>query len=33
MIWAKNLDQKISMKIHTPDERELKKLGGKVAQA
>lgn len=30
--WAKNLDQKISLKIHTPDERELKKLGGRVLQ-
>ncbi|CAO3697202.1 unnamed protein product [Rhizopus stolonifer] len=33
MLWAKNLDQKISMKIHTPDERELKKLGGRLFQA
>ncbi|CAO3630533.1 unnamed protein product [Mucor hiemalis] len=31
--WAKNLDQKISMKIHTPDDRELKRLGGRVLQA
>ncbi|CEI97683.1 hypothetical protein RMCBS344292_11813 [Rhizopus microsporus] len=31
--WAKNLDQKISLKIHTPDERELKKLGGRVLQS
>lgn len=30
--WAKNLDQKISMKIHTPDDRELKRLGGRVLQ-
>ncbi|GAA5807692.1 hypothetical protein MFLAVUS_001066 [Mucor flavus] len=31
--WAKNLDQKISMKIHTPDDRELKRLGGRVLQS
>ncbi|KAI9269863.1 hypothetical protein BY458DRAFT_510644 [Sporodiniella umbellata] len=31
-LWAKNLDQKISMKVNTPDERELKKLGGKLFQ-
>jgi hypothetical protein len=30
--WVKNLDQKISMKIHTPDDRELKRLGGRVLQ-
>ncbi|KAI8642566.1 hypothetical protein BD408DRAFT_416434 [Parasitella parasitica] len=30
--WVKNLDQKISLKIHTPDDRELKRLGGRVLQ-
>ncbi|KAI8884137.1 hypothetical protein K501DRAFT_248302 [Backusella circina FSU 941] len=30
--WAKNLDQKINLKINTPDDRELKRLGGRVAQ-
>ncbi|KAI8983500.1 hypothetical protein BDB01DRAFT_791017 [Pilobolus umbonatus] len=31
--WVRNLDQKISMKVHTPDDRELKKLGGRIMQA
>lgn len=30
--WVKNLDQKIALKIHTPDDRELKRLGGRVLQ-
>ncbi|CAO0798763.1 unnamed protein product [Mucor circinelloides] len=30
--WVKNLDQKISLKIHTPDDRELKRLGGRILQ-
>ncbi|KAI9469006.1 MAG: hypothetical protein EXX96DRAFT_590070 [Benjaminiella poitrasii] len=30
--WAKNLDQKISLKIHTPDDHEIKRLGGRILQ-
>ncbi|KAI8327951.1 hypothetical protein BD560DRAFT_417555 [Blakeslea trispora] len=30
--WAKNLDQRISLKIHTPDDREIKRLGGRIFQ-
>ncbi|KAI7904590.1 uncharacterized protein BX663DRAFT_502898 [Cokeromyces recurvatus] len=30
--WAKNLDQRISLKIHTPDDHEIKRLGGLILQ-
>ncbi|CAO3665810.1 unnamed protein product [Umbelopsis ramanniana] len=30
--WAENLDQKIDLKINTPDDRTLEKMGGKVLQ-
>ncbi|KAI8987865.1 arsenite-resistance protein 2-domain-containing protein, partial [Mycotypha africana] len=30
--WLKNLDQRISLKIHTPDDHELSRLGGRVLQ-
>lgn len=30
--WLKNLDQRIGMRIHTPDDHELERLGGKVLE-